>query len=609
MGFGFCKHCLQGKQNRVSFDSIRGRAEGILDLIHSDVFGPTPVASHRKSSKDEVFAKFREFKALVENQFDRKIKLRSLPQGSITNWDDLATKFLARFFSASKTERLKAEITAFEQKESESLYEAWERFKGLLRKCPQHGMEAWEKGRTFFQGMTSSTRTLVNAAARGSLKTKTPEEALKLLESLASQEFDNAPVPSKRAGIMKRDGYDALLAQNEQILQINKKQQAQLDALTKQIANSQVSSVNNPQITCGICAGTHATEDCDFMRAPENAEVNRLWYDQKNQNQHPGLSYKSNHQLNPPISVQPRTPQQSNTSEWEKVVALLCKTTSDYIQGANAFREDISAFMQETTAAHRNQEASIRNLEIQIVVNPREHCNVITTRSGTVIQPIEEQPEEKKRNVEASVEEQNKEKAHETIEVDKSIPEKVKKKLFKWEKKKALERQDKPLDLSPYARIPYPQRLKKEIQKQKMKKLGITEVKPTKTIVQLADCSSKQAYGIIKDILVKVDKFIIPVDFVILDIEEDATILMIFGRPFLATSGALIDVLKGELILRVDGEQAIFKFFDKEFPSFVAQLEDQVYYIGERKDLNLLLRTATFKSGNGERAIHLSTIE
>ncbi|XP_061355030.1 uncharacterized protein LOC133299580, partial [Gastrolobium bilobum] len=77
-----------------------------------------------------------------------------------------------------------------------------------------------------------------------------------------------------------------------------------------------------------------------------------------------------------------------------------------------------------------------------------------------------------------------------------------------------------------------------------MKKLGITEVKPTTTIVQLADRSSKQAYGIIEDILVKVDKFIIPVDFVILDIEEDATIPMIFGRPFLATSGALIDVLK-----------------------------------------------------------------
>ncbi|XP_061371791.1 uncharacterized protein LOC133314337 [Gastrolobium bilobum] len=96
-----------------------------------------------------------------------------------------------------------------------------------------------------------------------------------------------------------------------------------------------------------------------------------------------------------------------------------------------------------------------------------------------------------------------------------------------------------------------------------MKKLGIAEVKPTRTILLLADRSTKQAYGIMEDILVKVDKFIIPVDFVILDIEEDVTILMIFGRSFLATSGVLIVVPKGEMILRLDGEQATFKVFEK----------------------------------------------
>ncbi|XP_061336719.1 uncharacterized protein LOC133283826 [Gastrolobium bilobum] len=339
--------------------------------------------------------------------------------------------------------RLKAEITSFEQKESEYLYEAWDRFKGLLRKCPQHGIEAWEKARIFFQGMTPNTRTLVNAAAGGSLKTKTPEEALELLESLASQEFDNALVAQRREGIMKHDGYDAILAQNEQMLQMHKKQQEQLDALTKQFNLAQVSSVSNSQSKCGICAEAHATEDCDYMRTTEKspAEANEIY----------------------------------NTSEWEKAFAQLCKTTSDYIQGANAFREDTSAFMQENRAARRNQEASIRNLEIQIgqlskqfyerapgtfpsdtVVNPREHCNAITTRSGTVIQPIEEQPEEKKNDGEASVEEENKEKEKDTNEVDKSNPEKVEKKLFNWENKKALERQNKPLDLSPYARIPYP---------------------------------------------------------------------------------------------------------------------------------------------------------
>ncbi|XP_061342065.1 uncharacterized protein LOC133288353 [Gastrolobium bilobum] len=84
-----------------------------------------------------------------------------------------------------------------------------------------------------------------------------------------------------------------------------------------------------------------------------------------------------------------------------------------------------------------------------------------------------------------------------------------------------------------------------------MKKLGITEVKAINMILQLADRSTKQAYGVIEDILVKVDKFIFPMDFAILDIEEDATVPMIFGRPFFATSRALIDMPKGELILRI----------------------------------------------------------
>ena len=49
----------------------------------------------------------------------------------------------------------------------------------------------------------------------------------------------------------------------------------------------------------------------------------------------------------------------------------------------------------------------------------------------------------------------------------------------------------------------------------------------------------------------KVDKFIFPVDFIVLDMEEDREIPIILGRLFLATGRALIDVHKGELRLRV----------------------------------------------------------
>ena len=62
--------------------------------------------------------------------------------------------------------------------------------------------------------------------------------------------------------------------------------------------------------------------------------------------------------------------------------------------------------------------------------------------------------------------------------------------------------------------------------------------------------------------LVKVGKFIFPVDFVVMKIEEDNQVPLLLGRPFLETGAALIDVQKGELTLRV-GNEAVHFNLDK----------------------------------------------
>ncbi|XP_052311391.1 uncharacterized protein LOC112328498 [Populus trichocarpa] len=93
------------------------------------------------------------------------------------------------------------------------------------------------------------------------------------------------------------------------------------------------------------------------------------------------------------------------------------------------------------------------------------------------------------------------------------------------------------------------------------KKLGLGEAKPTTVTLQLADRSLKHPRGIIEDVLVKVGKFIFPADFIILDMKEDNEIPILLGRPFLATGGALIDVKKGELRLRVNEKEVIFNVF------------------------------------------------
>ena len=69
-------------------------------------------------------------------------------------------------------------------------------------------------------------------------------------------------------------------------------------------------------------------------------------------------------------------------------------------------------------------------------------------------------------------------------------------------------------------------------------------------LLQLVDRSIKYPLGVIEDMLIKVDKFYFLIDFIVLDMEEDSNIPLIFGIPFLATR-TLIDVEEGELILRV----------------------------------------------------------
>jgi hypothetical protein len=89
-------------------------------------------------------------------------------------------------------------------------------------------------------------------------------------------------------------------------------------------------------------------------------------------------------------------------------------------------------------------------------------------------------------------------------------------------------------------------------------KLGLGEVKPTAMTIQMADRSVAYPRGIVENILIKVDNLYFPVDFVIMDMEEDRKVPIILGRSFLATSHALIDMAKGRLTLRVGEEEANF---------------------------------------------------
>ena len=65
----------------------------------------------------------------------------SLPVGSVNTWEELVEAYMSRFFPPPLTAKRRGEIIVFKQGEEKSLYNAWERFKRFLKRCPMHGID------------------------------------------------------------------------------------------------------------------------------------------------------------------------------------------------------------------------------------------------------------------------------------------------------------------------------------------------------------------------------------------------------------------------------------------------------------------------------------
>ena len=85
----------------------------------------------------------------------------------------------------------------------------------------------------------------------------------------------------------------------------------------------------------------------------------------------------------------------------------------------------------------------------------------------------------------------------------------------------------------------------------------------TRMNLQLADKSTISPYGVVKDMVVKVDEYLFPVDFVVIDMKEDRDIPLILGRPFMKTARMMIDVDNEIMKVRVQDKEVAFKLFEE----------------------------------------------
>ncbi|XP_052728439.1 uncharacterized protein LOC128195242 [Vigna angularis] len=328
--------------------------------------------------------------------------LQSQPQGSISTWEDMATKFVIKYFPPSKSAKMRNEITSFVQQDNESLYEAWERYKELMRKCPHHALPEWLQVQTFYNGLSPTFKAMLDAASGGSFILKTPEEALETLELMANNtvnmQFDRQ---NRKAGVLEVNTLDAILAQNKLLTQ-------QITDLTQKMGIMQANNVNIRSPGCDFCGGMHQNGECQATH--QEVHVNAV---EQQQNQF-STNFNANwrpQQPRPwsnPIQSNPPRPQyqyQAQPNNQGNKMFTLENALEKLTMQTSTFVEQTSNFMSETRTNFKNQEASIRNLENQIgqlsrqlseispgtfpsdtIPNPREQCKAIQLRNGRVIE-------------------------------------------------------------------------------------------------------------------------------------------------------------------------------------------------------------------------------
>jgi len=115
--------------------------------------------------------------------------LKSHPNQSLIRWSDVEEKFLQSFFPLSRHIKAKSEISNFRQGADKAFCATWERFKVILRRCPNHGFEEIPQLNIFRNGLRPNTKMILDVAARGTMMTMNVKQATRIIDALASTDY------------------------------------------------------------------------------------------------------------------------------------------------------------------------------------------------------------------------------------------------------------------------------------------------------------------------------------------------------------------------------------------------------------------------------------
>ncbi|XP_013632486.1 PREDICTED: uncharacterized protein LOC106337933 [Brassica oleracea var. oleracea] len=301
---------------------------------------------------------------------------KTLPSDTFTTWEECKRAFLDKFFSTSRTAKIRNEISGFQQKGLES-------FKGYWSQCPHHGFSKDSFLSTFYRGALPQCRNWLDTASNGFFLGRTEEEAEELVENMAksdsvySEEHDRV----NRSDDQQTKKEIKSLQEKMDMLLSNQAKQEQMNFVggPNQEVPPKINEVDGLEGQEELC---FINNNGSWYREEPNFQYNNYQQRSYSNNQQGGYQQKQNTQQ---WSYQPRqnTPpgfnnnnNQSTQDQGSSSQALASDTSVDAIHLENQFASMNSQPSRQQGALPGKPEQ-----------NPKETMKAITLRSGKELPP------------------------------------------------------------------------------------------------------------------------------------------------------------------------------------------------------------------------------
>ncbi|XP_048604752.1 uncharacterized protein LOC125582218 [Brassica napus] len=429
---------------------------------------------------------------------------KTLPSDSITAWNECKRAFLEKFFSISRTAKIRNEISNFQQKNLEGFSEAWERFKGYWSQCPHHGFTKESFLSTFYRGALPEFRSRLDTASNGFFLGKTEEDAEELVENMAksdsvySEEYDRSnrgdDQHTRKELKSLQAKLDLLLAEKWMNFVGDQKQEA------PPVIN-EVDGLEGQEELCFINAnGTWYKKEPNFQYQ-NNYQQRPLYNNQQGgyqANQSPQTQGSSSQVQAPDSSVDSMFKQllefqarneKTMIYEFKNIHAKIDGNYSDLNNKYMQLASHLKALESQVASMPSSSKQPMASLPGKPEKNPKESCNVVFSTTSPEIELSDHEKEEDEnerlvfgtefgeveRFVVATAEAQIVKDAARKVEAtnlqraehkaEKQVEKRADNKLKKVKLEEATE-----VELSPYDKLPFPQRVLTKAQKKVLSK-------------------------------------------------------------------------------------------------------------------------------------------